>query len=140
MASSPRSWCRRTGWGWLRQSFFGGVSAASVVGVPLASFIATLAGWRHAFLAVALLSLAAAAVLCSTLPALAASIPVRLGVYRDIFRNPLLCGLYGATACIITAHFAAFTYVEPLLITLQGVPATALSGLLLLVRGFRAGG
>jgi predicted MFS family arabinose efflux permease len=38
---------------------FGGVSAASVVGVPLASFIATLAGWRHAFMAMALLSLAA---------------------------------------------------------------------------------
>ncbi|STU34201.1 putative integral membrane transport protein [Klebsiella pneumoniae] len=38
----------------------------------------------------------------------------------------------GATACIITAHFAAFTYIEPLLINLQGVPATALSGLLLL--------
>ena len=55
-----------------------------------------------------------------------------LRVYRDIFRNPLLCGLYGATACIITAHFAAFTYIEPLLINLQGVPTTALSGLLLL--------
>ena len=111
---------------------FGGVSAASVVGVPLASFIATLAGWRHAFMAMALLSLIAAAVLCSTLPALAAPAPVRLRVYRDIFRNPLLCGLYGATACIITAHFAAFTYIEPLLINLQGVPTTALSGLLLL--------
>ncbi|BBQ68319.1 MFS transporter [Klebsiella quasipneumoniae] len=104
---------------------FGGVSAASVVGVPLASFIATLAGWRHAFMAMALLSLVAAAVL-------AAPAPVRLRVYRDIFRNPLLGGLYGATACIITAHFAAFTYIEPLLINLQGVPATALSGLLLL--------
>ena len=34
-------------------------------------------------------------------------------------RNPLLGGLYGATACIITAHFAAFTYIEPLLINLQ---------------------
>ena len=111
---------------------FGGVSAASVVGVPLASFIATLAGWRYAFMAMALLSLAAAAVLCSTLPALAAPAPVRLRVYRDIFRNPLLGGLYGATACIITAHFAAFTYIEPLLINLQGVPTTALSGLLLL--------
>ncbi len=63
---------------------------------------------------------------------LAAPAPVRLRVYRDIFRNPLLGGLYGATACIITAHFAAFTYIEPLLINLQGVPATALSGLLLL--------
>ncbi|MEH8710030.1 MFS transporter [Klebsiella quasipneumoniae] len=111
---------------------FGGVSAASVVGVPLASFIATLASWRHAFMAMALLSLIAAAVLCSTLPALAAPAPVRLRVYRDIFRNPLLGGLYGATACIITAHFAAFTYIEPLLINLQGVPTTALSGLLLL--------
>ncbi len=111
---------------------FGGVSAASVVGVPLASFIATLAGWRLAFMSMALLSLAAAAVLCSTLPPLAAPAPVRLRVYRDIFRNPLLGGLYGATACIITAHFAAFTYIEPLLINLQGVPATALSGLLLL--------
>ncbi len=110
---------------------FGGVSAASVVGVPLASFIATLAGWRLAFMSMALLSLAAAAVLCSTLPPLAAPAPVRLRVYRDIFRNPLLVGLYGATACIITAHFAAFTYIEPLLINLQGVPATALSGLLL---------
>ncbi|MEA4232363.1 MFS transporter [Klebsiella pneumoniae] len=110
---------------------FGGVSAASVVGVPLASFIATLAGWRLAFMSMALLSLAAAAVLCSTLPPLAAPAPVRLRVYRDIFRNPLLGGLYGATACIITAHFAAFTYIEPLLINLQGVPATALSGLLL---------
>ncbi|MBN0848192.1 MFS transporter, partial [Pseudomonas aeruginosa] len=55
---------------------FGGVSAASVVGVPLASFIATLAGWRLAFMSMALLSLAAAAVLCSTLPPLAAPAPV----------------------------------------------------------------
>ncbi|PBD53550.1 MFS transporter [Klebsiella pneumoniae] len=89
------------------------------------------AGRRPAFMSMALLSLAAAAVLCSTLPPLAAPAPVRLRVYRDIFRNPLLGGLYGATACIITAHFAAFTYIEPLLINLQGVPATALSGLLL---------
>ncbi len=106
-----------------------GIVAAQLV--PLASFIATLAGWRLAFMSMALLSLAAAAVLCSTLPPLAAPAPVRLRVYRDIFRNPLLGGLYGATACIITAHFAAFTYIEPLLINLQGVPATALSGLLL---------
>lgn len=87
--------------------------------MPLASFIATTAGWRLAFMSMALLSLAAAAVLCSTLPPLAAPAPVRLRVYRDIFRNPLLGGLYGATACIITAHFAAFTYIESLLINLQ---------------------
>ncbi len=111
---------------------FGGVSAASVVGVPLASFIATLGGLatRVYVDGLAVTSRRCGAVLDAA--PLAAPAPVRLRVYRDIFRNPLLGGLYGATACIITAHFAAFTYIESLLINLQGVPATALSGLLLL--------
>ncbi len=43
------SWRRRHRLGLATAIIFGGVSAASVVGVPLASFIATLAGWRHAF-------------------------------------------------------------------------------------------
>ncbi len=66
--------------------------------------------------------------------------PVRLRVYRDIFRNPLLGGLYGATACIITAHFAAFTYIEPLLINLQGSPGDRSLRPAAAVRGFRAAG
>ncbi|RXY24812.1 MFS transporter, partial [Klebsiella pneumoniae] len=111
---------------------FGGVSAGGVGGVPLGALRATLAAWRPAFMSMALLSLAAAAGLCSSLPPWAAPAPVSRRVYRDIFCTPLLGGLYGATACIITAHFDACTYIEPLLINLQGVPATALPGLLLL--------
>ena len=36
---------------------FGGVSAASVLGVPLSSFIASMAGWRNAFMLISLLAL-----------------------------------------------------------------------------------
>lgn len=42
---------------------FAGVSAASVLGVPLSSFIADMVGWRQAFSAISLLSLAAAVAL-----------------------------------------------------------------------------
>ncbi|MCS2159366.1 MFS transporter [Scandinavium sp. H11S7] len=111
---------------------FGGVSAASVLGVPLSSFIADMAGWRHAFTAISLLSLATACALFWTLPTLTSPQPMKLGVYRGIFKNPVILSLYGATACIISAHFAAFTYLEPLLTKTRGVPSVSISGLLLI--------
>lgn len=110
---------------------FGGVSAASVLGVPLSSFIANMAGWRSAFAVISLLSLVTASALFWTLPTLAAPQPPGLRAYCGIFKNPVILSLYGATACIISAHFAAFTYVEPLLTKAQGVPTASISGLLL---------
>ena len=111
---------------------FGGVSAASVLGVPLSSFISDMAGWRIAFTVISLLSLATACALFWTLPTLAASQSLKLQVYCGIFKNPVLLSLYGATACIISAHFAAFTYLEPLLTKAQDVPSASVSGLLLM--------
>lgn len=111
---------------------FAGVSAASVLGVPLSSFIADMVGWRQAFSAISLLSLAAAVALLWTLPTLAAPQPLRLKVYVGIVKNPLLLSLFGATACIISAHFAAFTYLEPLLTQTRGIPTSTISALLLM--------
>lgn len=110
---------------------FGGVSAASVLGVPLSSFIANMAGWRSAFMVISLLSLVTACALFWTLPTLAAPQSPGLRAYSGILRNPVILFLYGATACIISAHFAAFTYVEPLLTKAQGVPTASISALLL---------
>ena len=58
---------------------------------------------------------------------------------------PVILSLYDATACIILAHFAAFIYIEPLLIKVHVVPTASISGLLLtsgisgLVRNMIAG-
>lgn len=111
---------------------FGGVSAASVLGVPLSSLIADVAGWRSAFTVIALLSLAIACALFWTLPTLSAPRTLGRQVYYAIGKNPVLLALYGATACIISAHFAAFTYLQPLLTQAQKIPTESISGLLLL--------
>lgn len=110
---------------------FGGVSSASVLGVPLSSFIAGIAGWRNAFTAISVLSLATACALFWTLPRLAVPESMRLRSYCRIVENPVLLSLYGATAFIISAHFAAFTYLEPLLTQSQGIQMASVSGLLL---------
>lgn len=110
---------------------FGGVSSASVLGVPLSSFIAGVAGWRNAFTAISVLSLATACALFWALPRLAVPESMRLRSYCRIVKNPVLLSLYGATAFIISAHFAAFTYLEPLLTQSQGIQRASVSGLLL---------
>jgi len=94
---------------------FGGVSAASVAGVPLANLLAQSAGWRTAFIAVSVLSLIAAGALMLTLPRLPTSTSPGWRALADILRNRAFLLIYATTACAITAHFAAFTYIEPLL-------------------------
>jgi len=111
---------------------FGGVSAASVLGVPLVSLISGMAGWRTAFMAISLLALLAACGLIWTLPELVVSQPLSMRVYRELCKNRTLLMLYVATVGIITAHFAAFTYLEPLLTQALGVPSTWVTALLLL--------
>ncbi|MDY8110657.1 MFS transporter [Fulvimarina sp. 2208YS6-2-32] len=61
---------------------FGGVSAASVLGVPPASFIGEIGGWRTAFGAIAALSLATAAAIAPSVPRAPASAPVSRRIVR----------------------------------------------------------
>ncbi|WP_329425305.1 MFS transporter [Streptosporangium sp. NBC_01495] len=104
-----------------------GVSVASVLGVPLATFISSFAGWRTAFIAMGVLALALLALLATTLPSLPgeprarASEPSpreapahpsegRLGWLSGPLKVVLVL-----TVLIVSGHFAAYTYVRPFL-------------------------
>ncbi|MEU4233894.1 MFS transporter [Nonomuraea sp. NPDC026600] len=120
-----------------------GVSVASVLGVPVATFISSFAGWRTAFIAMGVLALALLALLATTLPPLPGeprahpSKPVprqasarasegRLtwlssrppttasSSSRPVRSGPLKVVLV-LTVLIVSGHFAAYTYVRPFL-------------------------
>lgn len=110
---------------------FGGVSAASVLGVPLAGVIGHLDSWRTAFGCIAALSFVTAAAIVFSVPPVQAAAPVGSKALSAIARDPVFLRIYGATACAITAHFAAFTYIEPLLSDTLHMPANTLYALLL---------
>lgn len=110
---------------------FGGVSAASVLGVPLAGIIGHLDGWRTAFACIAGLSFLTAAAIAFSVPRVPAAAPVGRKALAAIVRNPIFLRIYAATACAITAHFAAFTYIEPVLSESLHMPPNALYALLL---------
>jgi len=111
---------------------FGGVSVASVLGVPLANLITQLDGWRTAFAVIAGLSLLTALAIALTVPRLSASSALGMNALTSVLKNRSFQRIYLATICAITAHFAAFTFIEPLLSSALGIQVNIISVLLLI--------
>ena len=92
---------------------FGGVSAASVFGVPISNFIGIHFGWREAFWLMALLSLVAFIGITFMVPQITHKSTIGFTVFKSVLKSSILWKIYAATLLAVTAHFAAFTYVEP---------------------------
>jgi predicted MFS family arabinose efflux permease len=109
---------------------FGGVSAASVLGVPLATLIGQATSWRMAFGAVGAISLATALGLAGVLPAMKTEAVAGRAALFAVLRRRDLGAIYLATIFAVTAHFAAFTFIEPFLTAIPSMRATLVPALL----------
>nr|WP_312892739.1 MFS transporter [Allostreptomyces psammosilenae] len=110
---------------------FSGVAVASVLGVPAGTWLGEAFGWRAAFAAAGLLGVAVAGALAALLPRLPVERSVRLrGVVRLSRERAVRTGLV-VVALLTTGHFAAYTYVRPVLEVVAGADAGAVGALLL---------
>ena len=114
---------------------FGGVAAASVLGVPLGAQIGDLAGWRWAFGVMALFSGLVLALHLAVIPALPAAAAATLRQFGKQLRNRQLQAGLLLTLLLVTSHFMAFTFVRPLLLSMAGFDTQWL-GALLFAYGF----
>ncbi|MFF1381391.1 MFS transporter [Streptomyces sp. NPDC058308] len=110
---------------------FSGIAVASVLGVPAGTLLGELAGWRWGFAALAVLALAVAALLATVLPRLPAHEGAGLRAVPGLLRiGRLRAGLLAITL-LVTGHFAAYTYIRPVLERVPGIDAGLISLLLL---------
>ncbi|PSH23574.1 MFS transporter [Yersinia pseudotuberculosis] len=109
---------------------FGGVAAASVLGVPLGALIGDFAGWRWAFGSMALLSGLVLALHLAIVPALPVASSATLRQFGEQLCNwKLQVGLL-MTLLLATSHFMAFTFVRPLLLSISEFDPQWISALL----------
>ncbi|MFE2976184.1 MFS transporter [Streptomyces sp. NPDC059258] len=113
---------------------FSGIAVASVLGVPAGTYLGDLAGWRAAFLAAAGLGAVVLVAAALLLPRLPAERTVPLGGALRLTRDPRLRTGLIVVGFLVTGHFAAYTYVRPVLEDVSGVGAGTI-GVLLLVYG-----
>jgi predicted MFS family arabinose efflux permease len=103
-----------------------GVTCATVIGVPLGTFIASLASWRMSFLftgALVALALIAQALLVPSLPSAAA---LRVADFITLLRRPHTRWSMMLVALVFGAHFSTYTFVTPLLRQNFGMSAITL--------------
>lgn len=109
--------------GWATAIIFGGVSVASVAGVPLGAWLGELVGWRAAFGAMAVCSGLIFVLNIATLPPLpAAASGARQGMRAQFRNRGVRLGLT-VTFFLVAGHFMAYTFVRPLLQQVSGFGA-----------------
>ncbi|MFG2292743.1 MFS transporter [Streptomyces sp. NPDC048603] len=113
---------------------FSGIAVASVLGVPAGTYIGELVGWRASFVTVGVLALVVLVALAALLPRLPAGPEVRLGGVLRLSGSPRVRTGLAVVALLVTGHFAAYTYVRPVLEDVSGASAGTI-GTLLLVYG-----
>jgi len=98
-------------------AMFMGLTVATIIGVPLATWAGEHLGWRASFWAIAGLGLVTMAALRFTLPAMPAPASGNVAdELRVLARKPVLAAL-GLTVIGSSAMFTVFTYITPILQT-----------------------
>ncbi|TCP89771.1 DHA1 family L-arabinose/isopropyl-beta-D-thiogalactopyranoside export protein-like MFS transporter [Cricetibacter osteomyelitidis] len=108
-----------------------GTALAMVLGLPLGRIIGQLLGWRMTFGLIGIMAFVVMIFIFRLLPNLPAKNTGSLSSIPTLMKRPLLMGLYALTIVMVSAHFTAYSYVEPFAISVSKMTATQGTALLL---------
>ena len=109
---------------------FLGWSVASVLGLPLASWVGETFGWRAAFIGIAAMSLAAAAWVYTVMPDGVRPAGLSARAWRKVLTHPVLMAMVLVTALSGAGQFTLFSYFAPYYRATLGASAAQISLLL----------
>jgi predicted MFS family arabinose efflux permease len=93
-----------------------GVTFATVIGVPLGTFISGLASWRASFVATGVLAALALAAQALLLPSLPSSAAIRFSDLLSLLGRPHTRKSLLMVLLVFGAHFSSYTYIAPFLV------------------------
>lgn len=107
-----------------------GTSVAMILGLPLGRALGLALGWRMTFVVMGAVTLAVALGLAATFPRLSAGEPFTLARLPELGRNRALLGIYLLTILYATGYYVAYSYIEPFLAQVAGMPDDLITGVL----------
>lgn len=111
---------------------FGGVSLATVLGVPAGTILGEHEGWRAVFAALAVLSLLVFVAIAWSVPAVRITNASIGGAMSRVLKSGRLMAIFVTTAFIVMGNFLAYTYIAPYLEQIAHQTASQTSVMLLI--------
>ena len=90
-----------------------GTSLAMVLGVPLGRVVGQWFGWRTTFAGIGVTAFIVFMLQAKLLPTLPSQFEGDFRKVPELLKNPLLVGLYLFILLVFTAHYTAYSYIEP---------------------------
>ncbi|EBK3303054.1 sugar transporter [Salmonella enterica] len=112
-----------------------GTAFAMVLGLPIGRVVGQYFGWRTTFFAIGMGALITLLCLIKLLPKLPSEHSGSLKSLPLLFRRPALMSLYVLTVVVVTAHYTAYSYIEPFVQNVAGLSANFATVLLLILGG-----
>ncbi|VDZ79008.1 membrane transport protein [Salmonella bongori] len=112
-----------------------GTALAMVLGLPIGRVVGQYFGWRTTFFAIGIGALMTLLCLVKLLPKLPSEHSGSLKSLPLLFRRPALMSLYILTVIVVTAHYTAYSYIEPFVQNVAGLSANFATVLLLILGG-----
>ncbi|EBO1515590.1 sugar transporter [Salmonella enterica subsp. enterica serovar Kentucky] len=112
-----------------------GTALAMVLGLPIGRVVGQYFGWRTTFFAIGMGALITLLCLIKLLPKLPSEHSGSLKSLPLLFRCPALMSLYVLTVVVVTAHYTAYSYIEPFVQNVAGLSANFATVLLLILGG-----
>lgn len=111
-----------------------GSALAMVLGLPLGRIVGQWLGWRATFGVIGISALLVLLILAKLLPHLPSKNAGSLSSLPLLAKRPLLISVYAVTVLMVSAHFTAYSYIEPFVKNISGMSDNTAT-LILLVFG-----
>ncbi|MDO4430376.1 MAG: sugar transporter [Lonepinella koalarum] len=118
-----------------------GSALAMVLGLPLGRIVGQWLGWRVTFAVIGLSAFAIMLILAKLLPHLPSKNAGSLASLPLLSKRPLLLSAFLVTMLVVSAHFTAYSYIEPFVKQISGMGDNTVTAVLLVfgLAGFVAG-